>query len=422
MSVEDVGSLLSRDEEKALLPLRAKWEKELASVEEQLTTLNNRKAELTRILASLDGILPRKDPGAVRTAVSLPQRPAHSTGPVSSVPTESILTQAVTNERKRFTPVEAYWLPLLQALVELGGRARRDEVVELVGRKMEGTLTPDDHELLPSGIEVRWKNRVAWQRENMKRRGLLRDDSPQGVWEITEAGRQWLQAASSQRIFYTLSALRIGNLSGDRPHPVTLGAYRNFVRQWAREFGDPALGEAQDYIFLDPMVLLWKDGRMELKKYDLTRNLWWDFSELRDLRSLVGTGDWTMKLTPEGRALLATLEEQAVLMNKKRADIQRLREQLEDAPISLDLLTNYVRELELHRSEEDIFIRLAFRDLSVGGATGRGDTYLTSAYSELYDQPLDPNQKREARRWWHDRMQREANRHDDLKARLAKLS
>jgi hypothetical protein len=172
--------------------------------------------------------------------------------------------------------------------------------------------------MLPSGVEVRWKNRVAWQRENMKRLGLLRGDSPQGIWEVTETGRQWLADASSQRFFYTLAALRIGNLSGDRPHPVTMGGYRNFVRQYAQEFGEPALGEADDHLLTDPMVLLWNQGCMELKKYDPARNEWWDFAEFQhDVRRLVGRADWTMKLTPEGRAKLAILEDQAKLMNKK---------------------------------------------------------------------------------------------------------
>jgi len=236
-------------------------------------------------------------------------------------------------------------------------------------------------------------------------------------------GSGFLSSADRGRqFFYTLAALRIGNLSGDRPHPVTVGGYRNFVRQWAHEFGDPALGEADDHVLLDPMVLLWKDGRMELKKYDSTKNLWWDFAELGDVRRLVGSGDWTIRLTPEGRAMLATLEEKAKLMNKKRADMERLKKVLEDAPRSREFLSDYVRELELNRNEEDIFIRLAFQNVSVGGAHGRADTFVTSAYSELYDQPLDANQKRDVRQWWHNKVQREAERNDDLQGRLAKFT
>jgi hypothetical protein len=318
MSVDQATSaLLSPEEKRALLPLRAKWEKELASLEQQLTALTSRKSELTRMLASLNGIIPPEDDGQSAAAgAPVPRGPAPGTAPALNPITEQ---HNVVRGRKKFAAVAAYWLPTLQALAELGGKARRDEVVELVGKKMQGVLTPEDQELLPSGIEVRWKNRVAWQRENMKRLGLLRDDSPQGIWEITDTGRQWLLDLSSRVFFYTLAALRIGNLSGDRAHPVTMGGYRNFVRQHAQEFGDATLGEADDHVLTDPMVLLWKQGCMELNKYDPTKNEWWKFAELQDIRLLVGRGDWTIKLTPEGRALLAKLEDQAKLVNKRNA-------------------------------------------------------------------------------------------------------
>jgi hypothetical protein len=105
------------------------------------------------------------------------------------------LTGRASNGRQ-FTPVDAYWRPTLESLVELGGSARSDEVIERVGRKMDKILTSADREMLPSGVAVRWQNRIAWQRENMKRLGLLRDDSPHGTWEITEQGRTWLANTS----------------------------------------------------------------------------------------------------------------------------------------------------------------------------------------------------------------------------------
>ncbi len=88
--------------------------------------------------------------------------------------------------------MHAYWPAILESLVELGGRAQREKVVERVGEKLASILTPADRELLKSGLDVRWKNRVAWQRLNMVKQGLLRGASPRGVWEITEAGRKWL--------------------------------------------------------------------------------------------------------------------------------------------------------------------------------------------------------------------------------------
>jgi len=91
-----------------------------------------------------------------------------------------------------FTPTKAYWRPLLQTLVELGGRGRREQVIELVGQKMQNILRPADYEKLPQSSFIRWENRVAWQASNMRREGYIKNDSPRGIWEITDAGRKWL--------------------------------------------------------------------------------------------------------------------------------------------------------------------------------------------------------------------------------------
>ena len=67
-----------------------------------------------------------------------------------------------------------------------------------VEEKMQGLLQHADYELLSSGTDLRWRNRAAWQRLNMKRQGLLRNDSPRGMWEITTKGREWLRAKMNE--------------------------------------------------------------------------------------------------------------------------------------------------------------------------------------------------------------------------------
>ena len=91
-----------------------------------------------------------------------------------------------------YTSVYTYWPFILSSIIELGGTVRGDAVIELVGKKMEHILTPDDKERLGSGTDVRWRNRVAWQRFNMVRDGLLKSGSPRGTWEVTDEGRKWL--------------------------------------------------------------------------------------------------------------------------------------------------------------------------------------------------------------------------------------
>jgi hypothetical protein len=91
-----------------------------------------------------------------------------------------------------FTPTRAYWRPILETLVGLGGRARRENVIKHVGEKMKAILTKADYEKLPSSNYIRWENRVAWQASNMRRDGYISNDSRRGVWEITDAGRKLL--------------------------------------------------------------------------------------------------------------------------------------------------------------------------------------------------------------------------------------
>lgn len=88
------------------------------------------------------------------------------------------------------TPEAAFRLPILEALVELGGSASIVDVLDRVHEKMANHLNEYDHQPLPSTPnEPRWRNTAQWCRNTMVREGLLAPGSPRGVWEITEAGR-----------------------------------------------------------------------------------------------------------------------------------------------------------------------------------------------------------------------------------------
>ena len=91
------------------------------------------------------------------------------------------------------TPQERYRLPILQALVELGGKARTGRVLDRVGELMAGILNDFDRERLPQGRDIRWRNTAMWERLDMVKERLLSDQSPNGTWEITEAGIQKLK-------------------------------------------------------------------------------------------------------------------------------------------------------------------------------------------------------------------------------------
>ena len=85
-------------------------------------------------------------------------------------------------------PQHAYRKPILEALYELGGKGRINEVLDIVGRKMAGLLGEADYQPLPSGGDIRWRNSAQWARKTLVQEGLLRDDSDRGVWELSEQG------------------------------------------------------------------------------------------------------------------------------------------------------------------------------------------------------------------------------------------
>ncbi len=91
------------------------------------------------------------------------------------------------------TPEAAFFRPILQALSDLGGAAKRCDVFDVLEPAMRDVLKPIDYQILSSEAEqVRWQNSAQWARNLMVKEGLLQADSPAGIWEMTEKGRAFL--------------------------------------------------------------------------------------------------------------------------------------------------------------------------------------------------------------------------------------
>lgn len=92
------------------------------------------------------------------------------------------------------TPQEAYRVPILRALVAMGGEGSTRDVLARVYADMKPHLKPVDLRRLSSDNRMpRWRNAAMWERNGMKEDGLLRADSPRGTWAITEQGRMYLR-------------------------------------------------------------------------------------------------------------------------------------------------------------------------------------------------------------------------------------
>ncbi len=111
-------------------------------------------------------------------------------------PTVEWLHKLVANQRpKRLfggMPSHAFRPYILKALAELGGSAREADVLERVEEMVRPHLSPIDLEWMSTGNDYRWRKKACWERFRMKQDGLLRDDSPRGIWELSELG--WREA------------------------------------------------------------------------------------------------------------------------------------------------------------------------------------------------------------------------------------
>ena len=102
-------------------------------------------------------------------------------------------TQSRRSTKKKVLPQKAFHAPLLETLHELGGSAETYKVRPIMGEKMKDKLYEDDHTLKSTG-EPRWWNATCWARYHLVQDGRMRDDSPRGVWALSDKGVKFVEA------------------------------------------------------------------------------------------------------------------------------------------------------------------------------------------------------------------------------------
>ncbi len=88
------------------------------------------------------------------------------------------------------TPQRKYRIPILKALMFYDGRAKTAKVLNYVNDLMRNQFNSYDLEIFRVN-EPRWKNTTMWERKNMVLDGLISDQSPRGIWEITQNGKDY---------------------------------------------------------------------------------------------------------------------------------------------------------------------------------------------------------------------------------------
>jgi hypothetical protein len=82
----------------------------------------------------------------------------------------------------------AYEAPILRALAERGGSARRKDVLAAVGAAMAERFGSGDREIVDG--KPRWQADVDVARRRLFERGLVARGSREGVWVLSKVGAQ----------------------------------------------------------------------------------------------------------------------------------------------------------------------------------------------------------------------------------------
>ena len=80
-------------------------------------------------------------------------------------------------------PQKEFRAPLLKLLRSLGGKANVKTIRNKLEPLVAHQLNDADYSPVSTG-DPRWWNAVCWERNELKKEGIIRDDSEHGVWEL----------------------------------------------------------------------------------------------------------------------------------------------------------------------------------------------------------------------------------------------
>ena len=168
----------------------------LAAIEEEIDlieTVGSKAVENSDYEGAQKAIDRARLATSLRTKVSAVRQEWEAISPVQQRSPEEVSMRTERRNLGRLqrgtrTPEIEFRQPILSVLDELGGSARINVVLDRVEQLMKGTLKEVDYEKLSSNIP-RWCSTARWAWNSMANEGLLKQDSPWGVWELTEAGR-----------------------------------------------------------------------------------------------------------------------------------------------------------------------------------------------------------------------------------------
>lgn len=125
-------------------------------------------------LADIQRLWDRKTPGI--------SKPGSIKQPDTAPETNNNSHGKPSNDKR--TPKRVLMEEIIKALESFGGKAPKKEVHLLMAKNMSDRLTPADKQIDNSG-QVCWEHQTDWARLELSQRGVLKPDSPRGIWELS---------------------------------------------------------------------------------------------------------------------------------------------------------------------------------------------------------------------------------------------
>ncbi|MGC8908708.1 MAG: winged helix-turn-helix domain-containing protein [Desulfomonilaceae bacterium] len=169
--LEDILSMIQSWEKRGdsvpatFIELKNTLEREVAVKEEAVRRLTDIREKLGALCTKTERVIPQKKSGS---RVGRPWKRA--------------------TYRRGAKTSQAEYIPLIiEALKARNGRAEARFVRDWIKKNREHLFTPRDKERLNDGRgDYVWWNTVKWARNEMVKKGLLKKNSPKGIWELNE--------------------------------------------------------------------------------------------------------------------------------------------------------------------------------------------------------------------------------------------
>jgi restriction system protein len=95
------------------------------------------------------------------------------------------------------TPNGEFRMPILRALIEMGGSGNCNDVLDRVHEMVRDRLNSTDYTYSETVSVPKWRHAAQWERNTMKDDGLIKKGSPRGIWEITSYGKEYYNSHKS---------------------------------------------------------------------------------------------------------------------------------------------------------------------------------------------------------------------------------